>query len=559
MRIKAVLFDFDGTLTEPGFLDYSAIRDAIGCPKGSPILECIARMRSRARRAKALRILDELEWKASRLSRPNAGAEELLRMLLSRNLKIGIISRNSLRSIRRALKNFRRIRASDFSVIMTRDDPQLPKPSPEGILAAAGKMGVRAEQVLVVGDFVFDVEAGQNAGAHTAFLTNGSVSPAFRHPPDFTIQKLEELQDIVRLHSPLRNGKLPNDLLARFLGECVDPSLLIRPGVGEDVAAIQLDGEDVLVLKSDPVTFATEAIGYYAVVVNVNDLATSGATPRWLLTTLLFPAETSAAQAGQVMNELRQAARQHGLLLCGGHTEITDAVTRPVVVAQAAGTVPRRNLVDKLGMRGGDKILLTKGMAVEGTCIIAREFPQKLRRMGMSAREIEKCRQFLNDPGISILKEARIATRSGRVTAMHDVTEGGAATALEELSAAGGRRIRVFVDRIPVLKETRRICGLLNMNPLGLIGSGSLLICCERDYCEELLRSIREAGVAATCIGEVLEKGAGIEAVDLKKGKAAELPHFEVDEIARLFERSGDPSSPRRHGGHGVFTERHSQ
>ena len=106
MRIKAVLFDFDGTLTEPGTLDYSAIRDAIGCSQGSPILECIARMRSRARRAKALRILDEIEWKASRLSRPNAGAEELLRLLLSRNLKIGIISRNSLRSIRRALRNF---------------------------------------------------------------------------------------------------------------------------------------------------------------------------------------------------------------------------------------------------------------------------------------------------------------------------------------------------------------------------------------------------------------------------------------------------------------------
>ena len=296
MRIKAVLFDFDGTLTEPGTLDYSAIRDAIGCSQGSPILECIARMRSRARRAKALRILDEIEWKASRLSRPNAGAEELLRLLLSRNLKIGIISRNSLRSIRRALRNFRHIRASDFSVIMTRDDPQLPKPSPEGILAAAVKMGVPAEQVLVVGDFVFDIEAGQNAGAHTAFLTNGSASPAFRHPPDFTTRNLEELQDIVRLHSPLRNGKLPNELLARFLGECVDPSLLIPPGVGEDVAAIQLDGEDVLVLKSDPVTFATDAIGYYAVVVNVNDLATSGAAPRWLLTTLLFPAETSAAQ-----------------------------------------------------------------------------------------------------------------------------------------------------------------------------------------------------------------------------------------------------------------------
>ena len=116
-------------------------------------------------------------------------------------------------------------------------------------------------------------------------------------------------------------------------------SSLVAPGVGEDVACVRLDGEEALVLKSDPVTFATDSIGQYAVIVNVNDVATSGATPRWLLSTLLFPPGTTAGQVRQTMIELRETALRQGLLLCGGHTEISDAVNRPVVVAQVAGTV----------------------------------------------------------------------------------------------------------------------------------------------------------------------------------------------------------------------------
>jgi hydrogenase maturation factor len=117
---------------------------------------------------------------------------------------------------------------------------------------------------------------------------------------------------------------------------------------------------------------------------------------------------------------------------------------------------------------------------------------------------------------------------------MHDVTEGGLATALEELAAAGKHRIRAFAERVPILDETAKVCRLLGIHPLGLIGSGSLLICCGPEASDLLVRSISAAGIEATCIGEVLRRGTGIEAIN-DAGESSPWPHFEVDEIAHLF------------------------
>jgi hydrogenase maturation factor len=350
------------------------------------------------------------------------------------------------------------------------------------------------------------------------------------------LEHLGELTNIVSLHAPLPAGKLPNDLLHQFLSDlgAVDSTLLVGPGVGEDAAALPLMGEEILMLKSDPITFATDAIGFYAVTVNVNDIAACGAAPRWLLASLLFPVGTNAAQIRLTMQELDQAARDQGLILCGGHTEITDAVTRPVVAAQVVGTVAKRELISKKNMKEGDRVLLTKRLAVEGTSIIAREFPDRLRELGMGNDEIARCRNLLFNPGIGVLKEAEVAVRSGKVSAMHDITEGGLSTALQELSSAGGHRIRVYRDRIPIYPETEKVCGLLDLSPLGLIASGSLLITCECSAADKLVAELCAAGIEAVCVGEVLQSGDGVEAVDAK-GSKAPWPQFESDEMTRLF------------------------
>jgi len=146
------------------------------------------------------------------------------------------------------------------------------------------------------------------------------------------------------------------------------------------------------------------------------------------------------------MHELKTVCQKWNITLCGGHTEITDAVTRPVLTGLMAGTVSKKDLIDKRHMKSGDKILLTKCIAVEGTAIIAREFEVKLKRLGMSETEIETCRQFLSQ--ISILKEAQIASRFKGVSAMHDITEGGLSTAVEVLSSTSGR-IKRFNTKNP--------------------------------------------------------------------------------------------------------------
>ena len=196
-----------------------------------------------------------------------------------------------------------------------------------------------------------------------------------------------------------------------------------------------------------------------------------------------------------------------------------------------AGTVRKADLIEKKGMRPGDCVLVTKAVAVEGTAIVAREFGERLLAAGLSAAEVDAGKQFLER--IGIVAEARLAARDHLASAMHDVTEGGLATALEELSAAGGHRIRVEMERIPFYPVTREMCALLGLDPLGLIGSGSLLICCRPGSAVRLAAGLRRKGIAVSRIGTVGRPGAGIQA--FRGGRPATWPSFEVDEIARLF------------------------
>ena len=535
--IRAIVFDFDGPLTRPGSLDFQQLREELASPVGAPILEYIQGL-PRDRRRYCLRVLDRFEMEGATRSRPNEGAEELIRELQAMRLPMAVVSRNCRAAVMRALENFPSIGPSDFDVIISRDDDVLPKPHPDGIRLAARKMGVSAAGTLVVGDFHFDIDAGRRAGSATVFLTNGRMEPPENLTPDYVAENLAQVGELVRERSPLSAGKLPNRILSRFLeaSRSEDRSLLIGPGVGEDTAAVALEREDeILILKSDPITFATDEMGYYALVVNANDVATSGGTPRWLLTTLLFPPGTTAGQVGRLVESLRRWCGRMGVTLCGGHTEITDAVTKPVVVGQMVGTAERSRLVDKRRIRSGDQILLTKALAVEGTAILAREFPRALENLGVPADEVSRCRQFLFSPGISVRDEAETALESGGVTALHDVTEGGVATALEELTHAGRHRIRVRSRQVPVFPETSRICRLLGIDPLGLIGSGSLLIVCRPDSHGRLQEALGDQGIQATWVGEVLGPGSGVEAVD-DDGEPLPWPHFETDELPRAIE-----------------------
>ncbi len=530
-RTKAVLFDFDGTLTYPGTLNFSIIKKAIGCPPQDPVLEFIYGISDPDKKCNAMAALDQFEMEAAKKSGPNEGAEEIVSYLKSNGIFLGIISRNSHGSILRALENFNQICRKHFDVIISRDDHVKPKPSGDGILLAASRLGIKPEEIMVVGDFIFDIEAGNRAGAITVFLDSKNVSEPIKS--DFLITQLAELKDITRMGLALPCGKLPNDLLEMILDgfDFKDPTILIHSGIGEDTAAMDIIDDEVLVLKTDPITFTSNAIGHYSVLINANDIATSGAIPRWMLATLLFPQNTTPSQIWYVIQEIEAMCLRYGITLCGGHTEITDAVTKPVVSGTMAGTVKKSALIEKKHMKPGDCLLLTKGIAVEGTAIIAREFHGLLKKLGLPETLIEKCKGFLSQ--ISILKEAEIASKSGMTTAMHDVTEGGLATALTELSIAGGHKLCIDMEHIRVFPETIKICDLLRINPMGLIGSGSLIICCKPEAEAQLIDEISAAKIPVACIGKVMEPGRGIDA--RRHGQPERWPFFEADELTRLF------------------------
>ena len=340
---------------------------------------------------------------------------------------------------------------------------------------------------------------------------------------------------ISAMSDPLPIGKLPVDLLQALLQRAPlsDERVLLGPRFGVDCAVLDL-GEQLLVLKSDPITFATADIGRYLVQVNSNDIATMGATPRWLLVTALLPEnETSPELVLEIGEQLYAACQEMGISVIGGHTEITHGLPRPILAGTLIGEVARENLVTPQGMRTGDHILLTKGVPIEGTALLAREFPERLQDI-LDEAKLAEAQNYLVRPGISILRDAQIATGAGRVTAMHDPTEGGLATALWELAATGDRTLLVDVMAVPVPPLAARICAAFDLDPLATIASGALLLTAAPHDALAISAALAEAGIPCADIGHVT---AGPPQVRQQTPPLQLLPRPERDEIARIYEQ----------------------
>ena len=334
---------------------------------------------------------------------------------------------------------------------------------------------------------------------------------------------------------PYPTGKLPAEDLIELLEKYTakDPRVVIPPGVGKDATVIAFGGK-YLVAKTDPVTFATDQVGWYAVHVNANDVAAMGGTPRWFLATLLLPeGKTSPETVEGIFRQISQACRELGVSLCGGHTEITVGLDRPIVVGQLLGEAEEEKLILPEKICSGDKIILTKGIAIEGTSIIGREVNGLEDLIGKDWTK--RCRNLLTSPGISIVEEARTANSAGIVHAMHDPTEGGLATGLHEMAQAGKVGMRVEMDRIPILPETARVCRELKLDPLGLIASGALLIAAPEPEALKIVGALEAKGIPAMIIAKVWEKERGVKIY--REGEEQDLPVFHRDELARLWEK----------------------
>jgi hydrogenase maturation factor len=237
----------------------------------------------------------------------------------------------------------------------------------------------------------------------------------------------------------------------------------------------------------------------------------------------------------EIFSQVSEACGELGVALCGGHTEITQGLDRPIVVGQMLGEVEEAKLVSPDKIRLGDDVLLTKGIAIEGTALIAREKPELASVLGND--QVERCRALLDKPGISVVREARTAGGVARIHAMHDPTEGGLASGLRELAEAAGMGMRAEMDKIPVFPETAILCRKLNLDPLGLLASGALLIVAAGEDSPMIIDALAREGIPAAVIGRVWEREKGIKLV--KRGRTIEMPSFERDEVARLFGGKG--------------------
>jgi hydrogenase maturation factor len=333
--------------------------------------------------------------------------------------------------------------------------------------------------------------------------------------------------------TPLPLGKLRPDLLRDLLADqgASDPRVVVGPRVGEDAAVLDM-GDRYLVATTDPITFVTEDLGWYALVVNANDLAVRGAAPRWFLATCLLPeARTSETSVRTLFAQLGAACRALGVALVGGHTEVTSGLDRPIVVGTMLGEVDKARLVTTDGARPGDVLVLTKGVPVEGTSIIARVRADELRARGYDEPWLARARGMLGR--LSVLPEARLAVEVGPVHAMHDPTEGGVATALWEMADAAEAGLAVEAERIPVLPEGAALCREFGLDPLGTIASGALLLALPPADAGVLLHALAREGIDAAFIGRVVPREAGV--VLMRGGQPGPLPRFDQDEITRLF------------------------
>ena len=320
----------------------------------------------------------------------------------------------------------------------------------------------------------------------------------------------------------MRLGKLDNDELERLVLKKfhrVRNESLAAPEIGVDCAALDLGG-DIAVLSCDPITSASASqIGRLSVHVSCNDAAAAGAEPVGLLVTLLAPPTATPEQIGMIADDLAVAAKDAGVDILGGHTEVTDAVTRMVTNTTVLARIPHGRMLT--GLKDGNDIVMTKWAGLEGSAIIAEDFPAVFSEIDDSVRET--ARGFVKY--LSVVPEGLYAASHG-ATAMHDVTEGGILGAAWEMSHAAGVGMVLEKDRIAILPETETICKAAGLDPLRLISSGCMLIACTDG--DSLVDGLKDLNIPAIKIG----KACGKELL-FSDGSSIDAPG--ADELYRLF------------------------
>jgi hydrogenase expression/formation protein HypE len=299
-------------------------------------------------------------------------------------------------------------------------------------------------------------------------------------------------------------GKIPVDLLKEVVFKNLGADrkeVTVGPAAGIDGAVLDL-GDTSLVVSMDPITGAVERIGWLAVNVNANDVATFGVEPAFLFSCMLLPENAERKLVETISAQMNAAAKDLGIAIVGGHCESTPGLTNPIVVGCTMGLIEKGRYVTAGGAKPRDKLILTKSAGIEGTAILATDREQALKKT-MSAKMLQAAKNFYSQ--ISVVKDALTACKTDGVHAMHDPTEGGIAGGIHEMADASNVGAKIFEEAIPVQPETAKICSYFQIDPLQLISSGALLISAEAKSANEIVRNLKLKRIQASVIGEFTE------------------------------------------------------
>ncbi len=300
-------------------------------------------------------------------------------------------------------------------------------------------------------------------------------------------------------------GKIPIEILRNVIFQNLGSKrneVALGPSAGFDGAVINV-GNKSLIVSTDPITGAMEQIGWLAVNINANDIATFGVEPAFFLSCILLPEKENRQMVETISVQMDKAAKKLGMAIVGGHCEVTPGLTNPIVVGCTMGLTEKGNYVTAGGAKLGDKLILTKSAGIEGTAILAADREEQLKK-ALKPKMLQNAKKFYDK--ISVVKDALTAFKTGGVTAMHDLTEGGVSGGIHEMADASNLSVKIFEEKIRIQPETSKICEFFHIDPLQLISSGALLISAKPEFADRIIGELEQKQIHASIIGEFLEK-----------------------------------------------------
>ena len=315
-------------------------------------------------------------------------------------------------------------------------------------------------------------------------------------------------------------------------------SVIVGPQHGVDVGIVEI-GDKAVALTTDPVfivpEYGWERAAWFAIHILASDAVTSGLKPKYLSIDLNLPMEMTKEQLEIVWDTMHKECKKLGIAVVCGHTARYENCHYPMVGGATVICVGEKDeYVTPKMARSGDKIIITKGPAIEATGIFAAMFPKVIERefgaeFSKRAQEVFYKMSVVEDA----LTAVSVGVRDSGITSMHDATECGIWGGLYEIAQAANLGVRVEKERIVVEKCVPEICKYFGIDPYASISEGTLIMSCREHKAEEVVKALSRKGIASSIVGELVSPRHGMILVE--RGKEKKLKHPVVDPFWQAF------------------------